>query len=81
MVSQSDYFAANRYKPVYEFGARVSGRWNNIPFIGSVGNDTVVNEEAGPRLSIHLDLPIRYENETKHVIIVNHKDVKRLKEY
>lgn len=81
MASQSDYFAANRYQSVYEFGARVSGKWNNIPFIGSVGNDTVVNENTGPQLSIHLDLPIYFENKYFYVIIVRHPDVKKLKEY
>jgi hypothetical protein len=82
MVSLADYFAANRYKAVYSIGDRVYGKFNKTPFIGSVGNDTVINEEQGPRVSIHLDLPIKVDGEYKSVIIVKHKDIKQiLKEY
>ena len=73
----SDYFEANAYKPKYEIGDRVFGKWNKVPFIGSVGNDRVVGIN-GPEITIHLDLPIRFEEKTHHVIIVKHKDVKRL---
>lgn len=82
MVSLADYFASNRYKAVYSIGDRVYGKFNKTPFIGSVGNDTVINEEQGPRVSIHLDLPIKVDGEYKSVIIVKHKDIKQiLKEY
>ena len=27
------------YQPRYQIGDRVSGKWNKIPFVGSVGND------------------------------------------
>jgi len=50
----------------------VRGVYNGIPFAGSVGNDTLISEEEGPRVSIHLDLPI----EGRSVIIVKHKDIK-----
>jgi hypothetical protein len=78
VMNLADYFAKNRYNAKYEFGARVFGKWNKIPFIGSVGNDSVVNELEGPRLSITLDLPIMYEGELRYHIIAKHKDVKRL---
>lgn len=81
MSNLSEYFAANRYKPQYEIGDRISGRWNKIPFIGTVGNDTLISELEGPRISVHLDLPIRYENVTHYTIIVTHSAVKKLKEY
>ena len=81
MGNQSDYFNRIGYKPKYHIGDRVFGYWNKIPFIGSVGNDTVINEIEGPRISIHLDLPIRFADETKNVIIVRHKDIKPLKEF
>lgn len=68
------------YRPKYEIGNRVSGRWNKIPFIGSVGNDRVIND-SGPEITIHLDLPIRHENKTYSIIVVKHKDVKSLKEF
>ena len=79
MASLTDYFAKNAYKPKYFIGDRVFGQYNNIPFIGTVGNDTVISEIEGPRISIHLDLPIKINNEIKTVIIVKHKNIKRLK--
>jgi hypothetical protein len=72
------YFKANRYTGKYNIGDRVFGHWNKIPFVGSVGNDSVVNEQEGPRISIHLDLPIKFADTVNRVIIVKHKDVKRL---
>ncbi len=81
MASLTEYFSKNRYHPKYFLGDRVFGYWNKIPFIGTVGNDTVINEVEGPRISIQLDLPIKYKDEIKNVIIVKHKDIKPLKEY
>jgi hypothetical protein len=81
MANQTDYFNRIGYKPKYHIGDRVFGHWNKIPFIGSVGNDTVISEIEGPRISIHLDLPIRYEDAIRNVIIVRHKDIKPLKEF
>ncbi len=81
MASLTEYFNKHRYHPKYFLGDRVFGYWNKIPFIGTVGNDTVINEVEGPRISIQLDLPIKYKDEIKNVIIVKHKDIKPLKEY
>lgn len=81
MGNLADYFARNAYKPKYFLGDRVFGRWNKIPFIGTVGNDTVISEIEGPRISIHLDLPIVLTGKMHTVIIVKHKDVKPLKVY
>lgn len=78
MVSLSDYFAANRYVGKYQIGDRIFGYWNKIPFIGSVGNDSVVNELDGPRVTVTLDIPIKFENNIHHIIIVKHKDIKQL---
>ena len=80
MGNQTDYFNKIGYKPTYFIGDRVFGRWNKIPFVGTVGNDTLINNEEGPRISIHLDLPIKYKDTIKNVIIVKHKDIKPLKE-
>ena len=80
-MTLAEYFAQNRYHAKYEFGERVFGHWNKIPFIGSVGNDTLVSELEGPRLSIHLDLPMKTKNGIHSIIIVKHKDIKRLKEF
>jgi len=80
MGTQSDYFNEKGYKPKYWIGDRVFGHWNNIPFVGTVGNDTVINEANGPQISIHLDLPIRFRDKTHNIIIVKHRDVKKLVE-
>ena len=81
MGNLSDYFEKNAYKPKYQIGDRVFGHWNKIPFVGTVGNDTLVSEIEGPRISVHLDLPISLTGRTFSVIIVKHKDIKLLKEF
>jgi len=81
MGNQTDYFERIGYKPVYWIGDRVFGKWNKIPFIGTVGNDTKINEIEGPRISIHLDLPIKYNGTIHNVVIVRHKDIKKLIEF
>lgn len=78
MGNLSDYFSKNAYKPTYEIGDRVFGKFNGVPFIGTVGNDRVVSL-AGPEITILLDLPIKIDGILKSVIIVKHKQVKRLK--
>lgn len=77
MANYAEYFEKNRYKPKWEIGDRVTGKYGKIPFIGSVGNDTFISDEEGPRVSIHLDLPI----EGKTVIIVSPKSIKKVKVY
>ena len=78
MGNQTDYFNKIGYKPKYFIGDRVFGRWNKIPFVGTVGNDTLVNLEEGPRISIMPDLPIKFQDKIHNVIIVKHKDIKPL---
>jgi hypothetical protein len=80
MGNQTEYFERTGYKPEYLIGDRVFGHWNKIPFAGTVGNDTLISPVEGPRISIHLDLPIKYEGAVKTVIIVKHKDIKLMKE-
>lgn len=77
MPNYADYFQSVAYKPTWDIGDRVFGKYNGIPFIGTVGNDTLVSEDEGPRVSIHLDLPI----EGRTVIIVKPKSLKPLKNY
>ena len=76
MGNQTDYFNRIGYKHVYDIGDRVIGKWNKIPFVGTVGNDRVVGL-SGPEITIHLDLPIRYNNEVKNFIIVKHQEIKQ----
>lgn len=78
MASLKEYFEKNRYQSSYEFGERVFGHWNKIPFVGSVGSDSVISEEEGPRITVTLDLPIVFENKIHNVIIVKHKDIKSM---
>lgn len=79
MASYADYFKENRYQPKYFLGDRVSGKWNKIPFTGSVGNDTLVSEDEGPRTSIFLDLPIKFKNTWHTIVFVSNKQLKKLK--
>jgi hypothetical protein len=80
MGNQTKYFERTGYKPKYFIGDRVFGKFNKIPFIGTVGNDRMISEITGPEITIHLDLPIKIDKEYKHFIIVKHKDIKPLKE-
>ncbi len=79
MVSLAEYFSLNRYQAKYTIGDRVFGKWNNIPFVGTVGNDTLVDPQVGPRITVHLDLPILYDGVVKNVVIVKHRDIKPYK--
>lgn len=76
MGTQTDYFNKIGYQPKYHLGDRVFGKWNKIPFVGTVGNDRQLNERDGPEITIHLDLPIKYKDVVYNVIIVKHKDIK-----
>lgn len=78
MANYKEYFDKIGYQATYQIGDRVFGKWNKIPFIGSVGNDRVINHTIGPEITIHLDLPIKYKDEIKRFIIVKHKDIKQI---
>ena len=81
MGNQTDYFNRIGYKPKYFIGDRVFGKWNKIPFIGTVGNDRLINELEGPTITIQLDLPIKRDNTLYNIIVVKHRDIKKLIEY
>jgi hypothetical protein len=76
MGNQTDYFNRVGYQATWNIGDRVTGKWNKIPFVGTVGNDRLLNERDGPEITIHLDLPIKYMDKVYNFIIVKHKDVK-----
>ena len=78
MGTQTDYFNAIGYRGKYEIGDRVIGKFGKIPFVGTVGNDRCI-DGVNPEITIHLDLPIMIDNVVKNVIIVKHKDIRRLK--
>lgn len=79
MASLEEYFKANRYKPKWFIGDRVEGKWNGIPFVGSVGNDGLVSELEGPKVSVHVDLPILYKDEIYTIIFLKPKELKARK--
>ncbi len=79
MGTQTDYFNQIGYKPKWFIGDRVFGHWNKIPFVGTVGNDRMLNERDGPEITVHLDLPIKYNDKVHNMLIVKHKDVKAFK--
>ena len=79
MGNQTDYFGRIGYTGKYQIGDRVFGKWNKIPFVGSVGNDRVISVETGPEVTIHLDLPIRENGKTHYILVVKHRDIKPLK--
>lgn len=76
MSNLAEYFEKNRYKAKYSIGDRVFGYYEKIPFVGTVGNDRYINDETGPEVSVHLDLPLLTKNGVKNIIFVKHKDIK-----
>lgn len=79
MGNVTDYFDRIGYKPTWHIGDRVQGRWNKIPFRGTVGNDSQISLDQGPRVSVHLDLPIRFRDKTYTVIFLKPNELKELK--
>lgn len=79
MSNVANYFEANRYHGKWNIGDRVTGKWNKIPFVGSVGNDRQLNDRDGPEITVHLDLPIKYQGNIHNIIVVKHKDIKAYK--
>lgn len=79
MASLTEYFERTAYKAKYEFMARVEGKYKGIPFVGSVGNDTIVSPDEGPIYIIHLDLPMKVGKETINILKCKHKEIKELR--
>jgi hypothetical protein len=80
MASVKDYFEkrdADKPKPKWIYGDRVSGRVNNIPVVGMVIRE---DYDDSSMVLCHLDLPVKNENEYKWVMRVPSKGMKRLKE-
>jgi hypothetical protein len=77
MASLSEWFEKQeRYKPKWEYGSRVFGYWNKIPFIGMV-----IADREKDYILVHSDLPIKVDNKLNNIIIVKHKDIKSLINY
>jgi len=79
MSSLAEYFAQHRPQPRYAFGDRVEGTYRGIPWVGTAYTDNMVNETEGPRVSIHLDLPMKLGAEWVSYIRVKYRDIKGLR--
>ena len=78
MGNQTDYFNRVGYKPVYQIGDRVIGKWGKISFVATVGNDRCI-DGVNPDITVHLDLPIKVDGILKQFLIVKHQDIKPYK--
>lgn len=78
-MTYAEYFELNRYKPKWFIGDRVEGKWNGIPFVGSVGNDSLVSELEGPKVSVLVDLPILHKGKIHSIIFLKPKELKARK--
>ena len=79
MGTMAEEFAKSRYQPKYEFMARVEGKYKGIPFVGSIGNDTLIAPDIGPVYHIHLDLPMKVGKEWINHLFCKQSEVKGLK--
>ena len=78
MSTLTEQFAKDAYKPKYFIGDRVFGRYNKIPFVGTVGNDrNKVGGDPNPEVIIHLDLPMVKNGQVITVLVVEHKNIKQ----
>ena len=75
MGNYTEYFesrAADLSRSKFNSGDRVFGRWNKIPFIGSV----VRNQDK--TVLVHLDLPLKHNDNIHNVLHLAQMDVKLL---
>lgn len=79
MSTLAEYFAANRPVPKYAVGDRVEGTHQKIPYVGTVYTDNMRNEQEGPMVSVHLDLPMKIGKEWHMYIRVKYKEIKGLR--
>ena len=79
MSNLAEYFEANRPVPRYKFGDRVEGVYQGIPYVGTAYTDNMRSELEGPRVSVHLDLPMKVGKEWLNYIRVKYKEIKGLR--
>jgi hypothetical protein len=81
MSSLAEYFKNNRPTPKWNFGDRVFGKYNGVPFVGTCGGEGMVNETAGSLVTVFLDLPLK-DKKTVHMtfVKVSPKALKKLNE-
>ena len=77
MASLTEYFERTIPKPRYQFGDRVEGVYMGVPFVGTVGTDNIRSEQEGPRVTVHLDLPLKTQDSVHMSFVrVEYKDIK-----
>jgi len=77
-MNLADWFAkrdAHKPKPKWVYGDRVSGKVGKIPVIGMVVRE---DYEDPSQVLMHLDLPIKVNEEYRWVVYVPAKGMKRL---
>lgn len=79
MSNLAEYFRANRPQPQYEIGSRVEGTYKGIPWVGTVGCDNLRNYDEGPRVTVHLDLPLKAGDQWHNIIRVGYDDIRGLR--
>jgi hypothetical protein len=80
MASLTDYFEKTIPKPKYQFGDRVDGVYQGVPFVGTVGTDNIRSLEEGPMVTVSLDLPLKTADSLHMTFIrVKYKDIKGLR--
>lgn len=78
-MNLAEYFEQHRPKPKYAFGDRVEGVYQGIPYVGTAYTDNMRNETEGPRVSVHLDLPMKIDAVWHNNIRVTYKQIKGLR--
>jgi hypothetical protein len=78
MASFTDYFKNKEVKNTWHLGDRVFGKWNKIPFVGTVMIENMISEDEGRRVIVSLDLPLNYKKEYLTILTVKVKDLKKL---
>ena len=76
-MTLAEYFSQNRYQSVYSLGDRVEGKYKKIPFVGSVGTDSIRNETEEPHVTVTLDLPLKIGEKIYNILRVPTKSVKK----
>lgn len=75
-MTLSEWFEKERYQGKYQIGDRVEGKFEKIPFVGSVGSDSVRYDGEEPHVTVTLDLPLAIKGNVHRVLRVPTKSVK-----
>jgi hypothetical protein len=75
MMKLADWFAKERYHGKYQLGDRVEGKYKKVPFVGSVGTDSVRFDGEEPHVTVTLDLPMKIGSDVHNVLRVPTKSV------